>query len=88
MARQFEVACQRIRGLFGFSEETAHRLVAEVFDCVQLSVDDFIIGRHEELKRRGLVNEAIYEQIALELKQERFVADAHTARQIRRRIYG
>ncbi len=87
MARQFEVARNRLRGVFGFSEEQASRLVAEVFDCIQSGVDEFIVGRHEELKREGLGNDAIYERIALELKEERFVAPAHTARQIRRRIY-
>jgi hypothetical protein len=88
MARQSEVARNHIRGLFGFSEDAANRLVSEVFDCIQMSADEFIVGRHEELKRQGLGNDAIYEQIALELKEERFVAPLHTARQIRRRIYG
>jgi hypothetical protein len=88
MARQFEVARQRIRGVFGFSEEQATRLVAEVFDCIQSGVDDYIVERHEELKRQGMANEAIYDRIALELKEERFVAPEHTPRQIRRRIYG
>jgi hypothetical protein len=88
MARQVEVARDRIRGLFGFSEEVATRVVSEVFDCIQMSADEFIVRRHEELKRQGLGNDAIYEQIACELKEERFVGSAHTARQIRRRIYG
>jgi hypothetical protein len=88
MARQVEIACKRISGLFGFSEEQASRVVAEVFDCIQLCVEEFIVVRHQELKRQGLGNEEIYERIAYELKEERFVAPAHTARQIRRRIYG
>lgn len=88
MVRQFDVACTRLRAVFGYTPEQAQRLVAEVFDCLKLEVGEFIVGRHEELKRQGLANEAIYEQIAIELKDERFVAPAHTARQIRRRIYG
>lgn len=88
MARQTEIARNRLCGVFGYSEEQAERLVAEVLDCIQMDVGQYIVARHEELKRQGLANEVIYERLAMELKEERFVAPAHTARQIRRRIYG
>lgn len=88
MSGPSERAKVRVREIFGLSERVAERVVGEVLDCFRLKMDEFIRLRHEELKRQGLANQEIYEQIANELVQERFVAPSLSARQIRRRIYG
>jgi hypothetical protein len=88
MSGPSERAKVRVREIFGLSERVAERVVGEVLDCFRLKMDEFIRLRHEELKRQGLANQQIYEQIANELVQERFVAPSLSARQIRRRIYG
>ena len=88
MSGPAERAKVRVREIFGLPDRVAERVVGEVLDCFQLKLDEFIRLRHEQLKRQGLANQQIYEQIAKELTQERFVAPQLSARQIRRRIYG
>lgn len=88
MSNGSERAKARVTNLFGLSDRVAERVVGEVLDCFHLKVEDFIRLRHEELQRQGLPNEQIYQQIANELTQERFVAPRLSPRQIRRRIYG
>jgi hypothetical protein len=83
-----QVAEARLSRLLGLSSPLARRAVAEVVDCFDCDVDEFITAAHQQLKREGLDNDAIYERIAAELPRLRFRGPALSARQVRRRIYG
>ena len=78
----------RFRVVLGLSERMAAHVAAEALDMFNVTVDDFILMRHEELQREGLRTEAIYKQIQAELNGWRFSAPPLSLRQIRRRIYG
>ncbi len=78
----------RLTRLFDLEPDTAHKIVEEVIDGLDLTVDDYIEVRHEELQRLGWRNDRIYAQINAELEALRFRAPPLTQRQIRRRIYG
>ena len=83
--RQLEM---RLSKLFDLDPSRARRLVDEVLDALDESVDEFIATRHIELQRLGWKNGRIYAQIREELGQLRFRAPELSERQIRRRIYG
>ncbi len=88
MLPQTELAIARVQGLFGLPQVLARRVVAEVLDCFPDTVDEYVRRRHTELRDQGLTNDNIFERIAQELPRGRFTAPAHTARQLRRRVYG
>jgi hypothetical protein len=52
------------------------------------TIEDFVRRRHEELRREGLRNEAIYRRIAAEALDGRFRASPLSLRQVRRILYG
>jgi hypothetical protein len=83
-----DLAQRRLESLLGLSPTEASRAVAEVLDCFDLTVDDYIARCHAALQRAGVDNEAVYSRIADDLRRLRFRAAPLTARQIRRRIYG
>jgi len=59
----------------------AARVVAEV-------VAYYVRRRHAELKRRGLTNDRIFDEITAELAARRFAAPPLSVRQLRRLVYG
>ena len=79
---------QRLSAVLGLSPERAARAVAEVLDALRFEVDAYILARHAALQAEGVTNSEIYERIARELPELRFVGPSLSARQIRRRIYG
>lgn len=79
---------RRLAAVCGLEPSLAGRVVAEVLDAFEATVDDFIAVRHDELQRQGWPNDAIYQQIRRELEGRRFRAPELSDRQIRRRIYG
>ncbi|MDB4973422.1 MAG: hypothetical protein JWN48_1763, partial [Myxococcaceae bacterium] len=83
-----EEAIKRLQVLLGLGTDRAEQAVAEVLDCMRLSVDEYIRARHGVLQSQGFGNPDIYERIASELPALRFAGPALSARQIRRRIYG
>lgn len=72
----------------GLPTRTAERLVDEVLEYCQETVEQFVRRRHRELKAQEQKNEVIYAQIATEVGQRRFSAPPLSERQIRRLIYG
>jgi len=72
----------------GLPASNAARVAAEVLDLFSQTVDEFIIGRHNELQSEGYAGKDIYERILGELAEWRFAAPDLTPRQVRRRIYG
>lgn len=70
------------------SPSEAARVVAEVVAYYGEAVPDFVRRRHAELKRRGLTNDLIFDEIADELARRRFAAPNLSVRQLRRLVYG
>ncbi len=66
----------------------AVRVVAEVVAYYGEAVPDYVRRRHAELKRRGLTNDLIFNEIAAELAGRRFAAPDMSVRQLRRLVYG
>jgi hypothetical protein len=66
----------------------AARVVAEVVAYYGEAVPDYVRRRHAELKRRGLTNDRIFDEIAAELTARRFAAPPLSTRQLRRLVYG
>ncbi len=79
---------RRLIGSVGLTPTQAQRVLEEILDVLEETVDAFISRRHDELQRHGYTNREIYAQIARELEQRRFRAPELSERQIRRRIYG
>ncbi len=73
---------------FQLTEQEFDRLMDEFLAFFELEVEEFIRQRHLQLKKEGLKNEAIYEQINQELDSRRFKSADLSQRQIRRIIYG
>jgi hypothetical protein len=84
----FEDLIARLARSGRLSEREATHLVAEVLAYLDDSVEQFVRRRHRELQREGLRNPQIYRQVAQEAAQLRFRAEALSARQIRRLVYG
>ena len=72
----------------GLDEATAARVVADILAYFGQTVDEYVARRHQELKDRNRKNDAIWPQLAEELKTRRFKAEELSARQLRRIVYG
>jgi hypothetical protein len=73
----------------GLPEATASRVVADVAAYFGETVEAFVTRRHAELQgKSNKRNDAIWPQLAAELKVRRFRAPELTERQLRRIIYG
>ncbi len=71
------------------SHSTASKLIDEVREFFNETVEDFVARRHHELKQElGLSNPQIFQRIDDEIKQMVFASRPLTQRQIRRLIYG
>ena len=70
------------------SPAEAARVVAEVVAYFGESVGDYVRRRHSELKRRGLTNDRIFDEVIAELSDRRFTAPQLSVRQLRRLVYG
>jgi hypothetical protein len=62
--------------------------VADVLAYFGQTVDEYVARRHQELKDRNRKNDAIWPQLADELKTRRFKAEELSERQLRRIVYG
>jgi hypothetical protein len=70
------------------TEAAASRMVTEVVYFFSETVEQFVRRRHRELQAGGLSNPRIFEQVALELGEWRFIAPSLSHRQLRRIVYG
>ena len=67
----------------------AIKLIDEVREYFNETVEDYVSRRHQELKLElGLSNPQIYQRIEDEIKQMVFASRPLSQRQIRRLIYG
>ena len=72
----------------GISLPAAEGLLSEILAYFSEGRNDYIRRRHRELQDSGMNNRAIYRNVARELEDRRFPAEAVSERQIRRIIYG
>ncbi len=70
------------------TEDQAQRVVEEVANYFNEPVPDYVTRRHLALRREGWRNEAIYQQVAIEITERPFAASDVSLRKIRRMIYG
>jgi hypothetical protein len=71
----------------GLPQPTAVRVVADVATYFSETIEEFVVGRHAELKRRQLKNDEIWPLITAELGARRFAAPKLSERQLRRMVY-
>ncbi|HEV2536845.1 MAG TPA: hypothetical protein VGU21_04955 [Streptosporangiaceae bacterium] len=73
----------------GLSQPTAIRVIADVANYFDETVEEFVRRRHAELRQRQRKNnEEIWPLIEAELRQRRFAAPGLSERQLRRIVYG
>jgi hypothetical protein len=72
----------------GLDEATASRVVADVMAYFAQTVEEYVTGRHADLKNRNRKNDEIWPIIAAELETRRFKAVELSERQLRRIVYG
>ena len=71
----------------GLPQLTAVRVVADVATYFSETIEEFVVRRHAELKRRQLKNDEIWPLVAAEVGQRRFAAPKLSERQLRRMVY-
>jgi hypothetical protein len=72
----------------GLPQPTAVRVVADVVNYFDETVEEFIRRRHTELQRHQRKNDEIWPVLISELAQRRFAAPGLSERQLRRIVYG
>lgn len=72
----------------GLDEATASRVVADVMAYFGQTVEEYVVNRHEDHKRKNRKNDDIWPLIIEELKTRRFRAEELSERQLRRMVYG
>ncbi len=66
----------------------ALRVIQDVLAYFDETTEDYIRRRHRELQGQGLVNAAIFDVIAADLKYRAVAPPELTLRQLRRIVYG
>ncbi len=66
----------------------AERLVADVLEYFDETVEGFVRRRHSELQSRGVKNADIWTMVSAELTERRWIAPELSERQLRRIVYG
>jgi hypothetical protein len=77
-----------ILGMYRISQDEFSRLLEDIMEFFNLTLDDYVRMRHTQLQNQGIKNQEIYTRIGQELGQRRFKAPELTERQIRRMVYG
>ena len=72
----------------GLEPRAVDWLISEVMAFYRETANDFVIRRHGELRRRGLPNAEIYQQITEELTTRPVRAPELSPRQLRRIVTG
>jgi hypothetical protein len=70
------------------SRGEALRVIQDVLAYFDETTEDYVRRRHRELQAQGLVNSAIFERIAADLKYRAVAPPELTLRQLRRIVYG
>jgi hypothetical protein len=87
-AEERSVAVDRLVATTTLAPENAARVVDDLIELLDETVEQFVRRRHAELQREGLRNEEIFGRIADECATWRFRAPTLSPRQLRRIVYG
>jgi len=79
---------EHIIASFNITDKEFDRLMDEIHNFYNETLEEYIQHRHFVLKREGLKNNEIYKSVLEEIKQRRFTASKLSERQVRRIIYG
>jgi 23S rRNA G2069 N7-methylase RlmK/C1962 C5-methylase RlmI len=77
-----------ILSMYRISQDEFSRLLEDIMEFFNLTLDDYVRLRHLQLQNQGVKNQEIYNRISQELEQRRFKAPELSERQIRRMVYG
>jgi 23S rRNA G2069 N7-methylase RlmK/C1962 C5-methylase RlmI len=77
-----------ILGMYRISQDEFSRLLEDIMEFFNLTLDDYVRLRHLQLQNQGIKNQEIYSRISQEVSQRRFKAPELSERQIRRIVYG
>jgi hypothetical protein len=88
LAAGTEALLEHLERTTRLSQAEAARVVAEVLQFFNESLEEFVGRRHAELQNEELKNADIYARIRTELRARRFAAPVLSERQIRRMVYG
>ncbi|MFF9812001.1 hypothetical protein [Streptomyces sp. NPDC014006] len=70
------------------SRGEALRVIQDVLAFFDETTEEYVRRRHRELQAQGLVNTAIFERIAADLKYRAVAPPELSLRQLRRIVYG
>jgi hypothetical protein len=87
-AEERSVAVDRLVATTTLAPEHAARVVDDLIELLDETVEQFVQRRHAELQREGLRNEEIFGRLADECATWRFRAPTLSPRQLRRIVYG
>jgi hypothetical protein len=87
-AEERSVAVDRLVATTTLAREHAARVVDDLIELLDETVEQFVQRRHAELQREGLRNEEIFGRLADECATWRFRAPTLSPRQLRRIVYG
>ena len=79
---------QHLLDTFDLDREELNRLLDDILNFFDSTIEEYIQIRHLDLKALGLKNEEIYRTLQQEIERTRFKAPTLSLRQIRRIIYG
>jgi hypothetical protein len=82
------VAVDRLVATTALGPELAARVVDDLIELLDETVEQFVERRHRELQRDGLRNDEIFDLLAEECAGWRFRAPSLSSRQLRRIVYG
>jgi hypothetical protein len=82
------VAVDRLVATTSLGPELAARVIDDLIELLDETVEQFVERRHRELQRDGLRNDEIFELLAEECAGWRFRAPSLSSRQLRRIVYG
>ncbi len=79
---------QHLSSSFDLDNDEVERLMEDLMEYFDLTMEEFVQLRHRQLQRLGLRNIEIYRNLQQEIRKRRFKAPSLSLRQIRRLIYG
>ena len=79
---------QYLLSSYNLDKSDLPRLLEDIAGFFDMTLEEFVQLRHQQLRHQGLKNEEIYHRLLEEIKERRFKAASLSIRQIRRLIYG
>lgn len=79
---------QHLLSSYNLDSRDLPRLLEDISGFFDMTLEEFVQLRHQQLRHQGLKNEEIYKRLLEEIEERRFKAPSLSTRQIRRLIYG